>query len=38
MCDARCPFYGQLMKLVTCYDVVEVVAVERRQGKGRRSD
>jgi hypothetical protein len=30
MCDARCPFCGQLMRLVSYYDVVELVAVEGR--------
>jgi hypothetical protein len=30
MCDARCPFCGNPMKLVSHYDVVELVAVESR--------
>jgi hypothetical protein len=34
MCDARCPFCGKLMKLVSYFDVVELVAVEGREGKG----
>jgi hypothetical protein len=29
MCDARCPFW-QLMKMVSYYEVVELVAVEGR--------
>jgi hypothetical protein len=33
MCDARCPFCGTLMRLVSYYDVVELVAVEGRSGR-----
>jgi hypothetical protein len=33
MCDARCPFCGTLMKLVSYFEVVELVAVEERSGR-----
>jgi hypothetical protein len=28
MCDARCPFCGKLMKLVSYFEIVELVSVE----------
>jgi hypothetical protein len=30
MCDARCPFCGQLMRLVSYFEIIELVPVAER--------